>query len=109
MNSFATTATTRLGMGLVNHVSSVVLLTLVIIWDLGLTLCNTFTSLLPEGRVVPEGRPGAQGLWPEFIPPEETDSRSPCPALNAMANHGKYHLRSVDSSSQFTYVCRDSS
>jgi len=40
------------------------------------------------GYVVPEGHPGFGGIWPEFIPPKDGDSRSACPALNAMANHG---------------------
>ncbi|KAH9931411.1 uncharacterized protein B0H18DRAFT_1140192 [Fomitopsis serialis] len=53
-----------------------------------LTLYNTFAPLLPESRVVPEGRPGEGGLWPRFIPPKDTDSRSCCPMLNTMAKHG---------------------
>ncbi|KAF9519305.1 hypothetical protein BS47DRAFT_1324593 [Hydnum rufescens UP504] len=46
------------------------------------------TPRLKKGSVVKEGKPGHNGLWPEFIPPKATDSRSPCPGLNAMANHG---------------------
>ncbi|KZP13757.1 Cloroperoxidase [Athelia psychrophila] len=47
--------------------------------------------LLPNrapGMVVPEGHPGFGGKWPEYIPPKEGDSRSSCPGINAMANHG---------------------
>jgi len=41
-----------------------------------------------KGRVIAAGLPGHNGIWPEYIAPKSTDSRSPCPALNAMANHG---------------------
>jgi hypothetical protein len=34
------------------------------------------------------GHPGAGGKWPDYIPPKDGDSRSCCPGLNAMANHG---------------------
>jgi len=59
-----------------------------LVWDIGLTLYNTFAPALPVDRVVPEGHPGFQGKWPEYIPPGPGDSRSSCPMLNAMANHG---------------------
>jgi hypothetical protein len=57
-------------------------------WDALLTVYNFVTPNLAEGHVVPKGHPGEGGKWPEYIPPTETDSRSACPALNAMANHG---------------------
>ncbi|KAK7049805.1 hypothetical protein VNI00_005235 [Paramarasmius palmivorus] len=57
-------------------------------WDLYLVVVNTVTPSKKTGSVVPEGHPGFQGRWPEYIPPKEGDSRSACPALNAMANHG---------------------
>jgi len=58
-------------------------------WDLGLVFINLLTPKIKKGAVYKEGDPGYNGLWPEFIPPNpEKDSRSPCPALNAMANHG---------------------
>jgi len=57
-------------------------------WDAGLALYNLVAPKRPVGSVVPEGHPGAGGVWPDFIPPKEGDSRSACPALNAMANHG---------------------
>jgi hypothetical protein len=57
-------------------------------WDISLTLFNLVTPNMKEGHVIPEGHPGAGGVWPEFIAPKEGDSRSCCPALNAMANHG---------------------
>jgi len=86
--SFAAVAATRLGVGLIYGIANVILPVRLLIWDLALTLYNAFAPLLPENRVVPEGRPGEGGLWPQFIPPKDTDSRSCCPMLNAMANHG---------------------
>jgi len=59
-----------------------------LIWDISLTFFNLVTPNRKIGHVVPEGHPGAGGKWPEFVPPKEGDSRSACPALNAMANHG---------------------
>jgi len=57
-------------------------------WDAVLTLYNLVTPNLAEGTIVPAGHPGAGGKWPEYSPPKDGDSRSACPALNAMANHG---------------------
>ncbi|KIK68251.1 hypothetical protein GYMLUDRAFT_709877 [Collybiopsis luxurians FD-317 M1] len=57
-------------------------------WDFFLTLFNAATPNLKVGHIVPEGHPGAGGRWPEYVPPGEGDSRSACPMLNAMANHG---------------------
>ncbi|KAG9027067.1 hypothetical protein FRB95_008168 [Tulasnella sp. JGI-2019a] len=42
----------------------------------------------PKGKVIKPGRPGHAGMWPQYIPPSNTDSRGPCPGLNALANHG---------------------
>ncbi|KAJ7481266.1 Chloroperoxidase [Mycena galericulata] len=57
-------------------------------YDFFLTLVNLITPKRHIGNVTPHGIPGAGGKWPEFIPPKEGDKRSPCPALNALANHG---------------------
>jgi len=57
-------------------------------WDFALTLLNLVTPNLKAGHVVPEGFHGADGKWPEYVPPGEGDSRSACPMLNALANHG---------------------
>jgi hypothetical protein len=57
-------------------------------YDFFLAIFNLCTPRLKVGGVVPHGSPGAGGKWPEFVPPREGDSRSPCPALNALANHG---------------------
>lgn len=64
------------------------------VWDIYLTLFNLVTPSRAEGHVVPEGHPGAGGVWPEFIAPKEGDSRCCCPGLNIMANHG---MLTVDS------------
>ncbi|KAF7291272.1 hypothetical protein MIND_01271000 [Mycena indigotica] len=58
------------------------------LWDAYLTLANLLTPQRKPGAVVPAGHPGARGVWPEYVPPKEGDSRCCCPALNAMANHG---------------------
>ncbi|KAJ6603250.1 Chloroperoxidase [Mycena vulgaris] len=60
----------------------------IFIWDALLTIFNLLTPNLKVGSVVPHGSPGADGKWPDFVPPKEGDSRSACPALNALANHG---------------------
>ncbi|KAH9961134.1 Cloroperoxidase [Lactifluus volemus] len=59
-----------------------------ILWDISLVLINAITCNRKVGKVTPKGHPGAGGVWPEYIPPQPGDSRSSCPALNAMANHG---------------------
>lgn len=60
----------------------------VMAWDNALALLNLVTPKFAEGSVVPAGAPGHGGKWPEYVPPKEGDSRSACPMLNAMANHG---------------------
>ena len=59
-------------------------------WDFALFVLNLASFKRKVGKVTLEGNPGFGGKWPEYIPPTETDSRSACPALNAMANHGTY-------------------
>ncbi|KAH8829211.1 Chloroperoxidase [Flagelloscypha sp. PMI_526] len=58
---------------------------LVLLWDLSLGFANLVLPFYKTGALV-----AAQhgGHWPEFMPPQDGDSRSGCPALNAMANHG---------------------
>lgn len=60
----------------------------VMTWDMVIALANLFTAKLAPNQVVPRGCPGHRGSWPEFIAPKPSDSRSACPMLNAMANHG---------------------
>jgi hypothetical protein len=64
-------------------------------WDALLALVNVVTPNKKLGTVVPHGLPGAGGKWPEFVAPKEGDSRSCCPALNALANHGEYDSMST--------------
>ncbi|GKZ63241.1 hypothetical protein AnigIFM49718_011310 [Aspergillus niger] len=57
--------------------------------DLILTVTNPFLPNRPVGNVIPRGYPGHGGTWPEYTAPKRgEDSRSPCPGLNALANHG---------------------
>ncbi|PVG03977.1 Cloroperoxidase [Serendipita vermifera] len=60
------------------------------IWDVNLHIANIFAPELNPNRVIPQGKPGANGDWSRFtyLPPTENDSRSPCPALNALCNVG---------------------
>ncbi|KAK5746364.1 hypothetical protein LTR17_000744 [Elasticomyces elasticus] len=60
----------------------------VIAWDNVIAIMNLFAPKLKESEVVPRGAPGHRGSWPEYVPPKDGDSRSACPMLNAMANHG---------------------
>lgn len=76
-------------MFLITPVANAVQTVGVLVWDVSLTLYNLVTPNYKVGHVVPEGHPGAGGVWPEYIPPKEGDSRCSCPVLNAMANHGK--------------------
>jgi len=57
-------------------------------WDFGFFLLNLVTPNLKVDHVTPRGHSGADGNWPEWIPPQDGDSRCSCPALNALANHG---------------------
>lgn len=61
---------------------------IVFTWD---NICVLLNLILPKRdphRVVPKGCPGYLGNWPTYVPPRPSDSRSACPMLNAMANHG---------------------
>ncbi|KAJ7049351.1 Chloroperoxidase [Mycena amicta] len=60
----------------------------ILTWDAWLTLLNFLTPKRRLGNVVRPGASGAGGEWPEYVAPKEGDSRSCCPGLNAMANHG---------------------
>src|ERR1700760_3949194 len=57
-------------------------------WDFLLLILNELTPSLKSGNVVPLHAKGHNLTWPEYVPPKEGDSRSACPMLNAMANHG---------------------
>ncbi|KAH0831214.1 Chloroperoxidase [Lanmaoa asiatica] len=75
-------------MGILDTVSNAFYDAGMMTWDIFLTLGNIVRFNRPVGRVTPAGHPGYGGLWPEYRPPEEGDSRCACPAINAMANHG---------------------
>ncbi|PCH36880.1 chloroperoxidase-like protein [Wolfiporia cocos MD-104 SS10] len=87
-SSFLSTASKRVLVGLLSNLLSVFQNIGLLGWDLGLTLYNIVAPERPASRVIPEGCPGAGGKWPPYIPPGAGDSRSACPALNILANHG---------------------
>lgn len=60
----------------------------VITWDNALFLLNLVSPNLKKGEVVPKGCPGHGKKWPAYVAPTDGDSRSACPMLNALANHG---------------------
>ncbi|KAJ4405123.1 hypothetical protein N0V91_005485 [Didymella pomorum] len=60
----------------------------VMTWDFGLFLANLILPAHHPNKVIAAGLPGHAGRWPEYVAPREGDSRSACPMLNAMANHG---------------------
>jgi hypothetical protein len=76
-------------MGLFSSVSNFFFDLWIMSWDVLLTLLNLVRRKRRVGHVTPQGHPGYGGYWPEFRAPQEGDSRCSCPALNAMANHGK--------------------
>ena len=78
----------------------------VLFWDIGLVFLNLITyPFRPKpGAILRKGLPGYGGKWPEYSPPKKGDSRSSCPALNAMANHGMW---SVTFSVSLPQPCND--
>ena len=82
----------RLLSALYSTLVSTLLNVAVMIWDGGLALYNLVAPDLPADAVVPDGCPGARGVWPKYVPPTDGDSRCSCPALNAMANHGAFRI-----------------
>jgi hypothetical protein len=75
-------------MSFLNKVVGFLINIIVLVWDFGFFLLNILTPALKPGKVVPPHAPGHNLTWPEYIPPKAGDSRSACPMLNAMANHG---------------------
>jgi hypothetical protein len=82
------TALRRIGRGALSKLSHFFYIVGWLGWDFSLVLVNLFTFKRKVGRVTPRGHPGEGGIWPEYIPPQEGDSRCSCPGLNTMANHG---------------------
>tara|TARA_R110002003_G_scaffold189_4_gene14734 strand:+ start:816 stop:1481 length:666 start_codon:yes stop_codon:yes gene_type:complete len=60
----------------------------VLTWDFQLFLLNIITPPHQPNTVVPAHAPGHHGQWPPYLAPQDGDSRSACPMLNALANHG---------------------
>ncbi|KAH9023346.1 Cloroperoxidase [Lactarius pseudohatsudake] len=81
------TALRRIGRGTVSTLFEALFFTGLLTWDLSLAIVNLFTFKRKIGSVTPKGHPGEGGVWPEYIPPQNGDSRCSCPALNVMANH----------------------
>ena len=75
-------------MGIVKIFEEIFFNVAVLTWDNILVVLNIILPKYKPDQVVPAGCPGRDGNWPEFVPPKEGDSRSACPMLNAMANHG---------------------
>lgn len=73
-------------MGLIGKIGEAITDLAVICWDNGIALANLVTPKLKAGQIVPEGAPGHHLKWPEYVPPQEGDSRSACPMLNAMVS-----------------------
>ncbi len=86
--SLALVAVCRVAYGLYSSVLGLLTNGAVFVWDFGLFISNIVRPNLPAQGVVPHGCAGARGIWPQFVPPQDGDSRCSCPALNAMANHG---------------------
>jgi len=85
---FIITALRRIGRGTFAKLFDGIFFLGLLGWDFSLVLINLITFKRKVGRVTPKGQPGEGGVWPEYIPPKEGDSRCSCPALNALANHG---------------------
>ncbi|KAG8775147.1 hypothetical protein FRC12_001647 [Ceratobasidium sp. 428] len=60
----------------------------ILLWDAGLHVANYVLPRKKIGAVVPQGTGGYGGRWGEYQAPRPGDARSPCPAINALANHG---------------------
>lgn len=75
-------------MGILHKIVAQVINLGVMTYDLGLFILNIITPSLKPGQVIPPHAAGHGLSWPEYVPPREGDSRSACPMLNAMANHG---------------------
>jgi len=75
-------------MGVLDKIIDAFLNLVVFTWDNTCAILNLVTPKLEPGNVVPKGAAGHGQKWPPYVPPKAGDSRSACPMLNAMANHG---------------------
>ena len=87
-SSLLVLAPARIVAGTYSSIISALTNLFILVWDGGLAIYNLVAPNRPENAVVPEGCPGARGVWPAYVPPGEGDCRCSCPMLNAMANHG---------------------
>ncbi|KZT61368.1 Cloroperoxidase [Calocera cornea HHB12733] len=78
----------RLVAGVTDLVTHVLTLLYLFTWDLCLVPLTVLVGPKPKGSLIPPGKMGHGGKWPEWHATAPGDSRSACPALNAMANHG---------------------
>jgi hypothetical protein len=87
---FILTALRRLGRAALSNIFEAAFYVGLLSWDFSLVIINIFTFPFRRkiGHVTPKGKAGGGGVWPEYIPPREGDSRCSCPALNTLANHG---------------------
>ncbi|EJD55644.1 heme-thiolate peroxidase [Auricularia subglabra TFB-10046 SS5] len=88
-----TNAVSRLFFGLVFVVAKLLTLPLLIVADTLITLLNVFLPRKKRGHVIDlrthaKDELDGPSLWPRYEAPKATDSRSPCVALNVMANMG---------------------
>ena len=90
---FIITAFRRIGRGAFSKLFNLIFMSGWLAWDISLSFINLITFKRRVGHVTPRGQPGEGGIWPEYIPPQEGDSRCSCPALNALANHGPLFLQ----------------
>ena len=79
----------RVSSGLTSGVSSLLVNLALFVVDTSFAIFNLITPNRRRGKVISKGCPGFGGKWPEYVPPQQGDSRCSCPALNALANHGK--------------------
>jgi hypothetical protein len=75
-------------MGILNQITGFFINMGIVAWDLGLFVLNAVTPSLKPGQIVPPHVPGHNLTWPPYVPAAPSDSRSACPMLNALANHG---------------------
>jgi len=75
-------------MGILKKITGFFINIFVFSWDFSLSILNILTPSLKPCHVVPKNAAGHNLTWPEYVPPKDSDSRSACPMLNAMANHG---------------------
>ncbi|KAH7106824.1 heme-thiolate peroxidase [Auriculariales sp. MPI-PUGE-AT-0066] len=82
---FIANAAARIWFGLQDIVIHQLGVVFIISWDTLLHLGNAITFNRKRGFVIQAGLPGHGGLWPAFERPKASDSRSCCPALNALS------------------------